>query len=378
MPKARYTRDRERGGYRFNFRQANGKYTTLRAATVPEMDNLIRQKTKEREAQQAATPNGVTVADVTAKWMPVACAELAYRSREAIEYAAGKVVTMLGDKDIAALRPSDVDNIMLSMSGMSSSAKEKVLRTLRRVCTYAQENGWIQDDPTAGKTAGGSKPAEVHALTAEQQDTLLSAVKGTRAYLFVLLCLRAGLRREEALGLKWDCVHLDSPAWIEVRGTVTFHYTEGVYQDTTKTPAARRRIPIPDDLRDALEDAQCKSTSPFVIHSADGKPCTRQSFRSMWDLVTRRQTSRSGERHLAPLTLDFDVHPHQLRHTYISELCAHSAETGLDIKTIQYLAGHTSPVTTLKIYAHVMAENQDATAEKIQKIFAKSSPISSP
>ena len=37
-------------------------------------------------------------------------------------------------------------------------------------------------------------------------------------------------------------------------------------------------------------------------------------------------------------SLDFHVTPHQLRHTYITRLF----ESGLDIKEIQYLAGHTT------------------------------------
>lgn len=48
-------------------------------------------------------------------------------------------------------------------------------------------------------------------------------------------------------------------------------------------------------------------------------------------------------------TLDFDVTPHLLRHTYITNLLY----AGVDPKTVQYLAGHENSKTTMDIYAKV-------------------------
>ena len=67
-------------------------------------------------------------------------------------------------------------------------------------------------------TIGGAPAAEKEPLTAEQQARLVAAVRGTRAAQFVMIGLYTGLRREEILGLEWDCVHLDaSPPYIAVR-----------------------------------------------------------------------------------------------------------------------------------------------------------------
>ena len=48
-------------------------------------------------------------------------------------------------------------------------------------------------------------------------------------------------------------------------------------------------------------------------------------------------------------SLDFHVTPHQLRHTYITNLLY----MGVDPKTVQYLAGHKSSKTTMDIYAKI-------------------------
>ena len=48
-------------------------------------------------------------------------------------------------------------------------------------------------------------------------------------------------------------------------------------------------------------------------------------------------------------SLDFDVTPHQLRHTYITNLI----HASIDPKTVQYLAGHENSKITMDIYAKV-------------------------
>lgn len=373
--KARYTKDRERGGYRYNFRQANGKYTTLRAATVPEMDDLIRRKTQEREALLAARPreaDGPTVAEVAEKWYKVASDGLSLNGEKALRRSTAHVTRYMGDRQISDVRPSDIDALLLQLPGKSASLRSKVLQAARGICGYALENGYIMRDPTTNKRAGGKKAVEVQPLTAEQQKILLDAVKGTRAYLYCLLTLRTGLRPEEARGLTWDAVELDA-ATLTVRQTVIFDGNRAVVSDDPKTQAAKRRIPIPRDLLDAMRTAKETACGDFVICDRDGKPLSSQAYKNLWALVKGR-TRSPGEpirkKHSAidrPIT--FPCYPYQLRHTYITELCAHSAETGLDIKTIQYLAGHKDPQITLRIYAHVLANRDAETAAKISAIF---------
>ena len=48
-------------------------------------------------------------------------------------------------------------------------------------------------------------------------------------------------------------------------------------------------------------------------------------------------------------SINFDVMPHQLRHSYITNLLY----AGVDPKTVQYLAGHENSKTTMDIYAQI-------------------------
>ncbi len=54
---------------------------------------------------------------------------------------------------------------------------------------------------------------------------------------------------------------------------------------------------------------------------------------------------------------------HILRHTYITRLF----EAGLDLKEIQYLAGHSTVEMTLRVYAHYdRLSRESQTAEKVR------------
>ena len=63
-----------------------------------------------------------------------------------------------------------------------------------------------------------------------------------------------------------------------------------------------------------------------------------------------------------------DLHgatPHILRHTYLTYLAA----TGLDVKTLQAIAGHSDIRTTMNRYAHPQKENVIRAGALVDKMF---------
>ncbi|MDO5445039.1 MAG: tyrosine-type recombinase/integrase [Eubacteriales bacterium] len=65
------------------------------------------------------------------------------------------------------------------------------------------------------------------------------------------------------------------------------------------------------------------------------------------------------------VSIDFDVQPHQLRHTFITELIL----SGANIKKVQYLAGHADVKVTLAIYAHLMENRPEDTQDAVLNAF---------
>ena len=156
-----------------------------------------------------------------------------------------------------------------------------------------------------------------------------------------------------------------------------------------KTKAAERNIPLPDRLAECLKEAKKKSTSDYVVANRDGEPLSYTQFRQFWKyIVTRTAKPRIarkpvngkekymlypelGEKarnnsHMV-YSLDFEVTPHMLRHTYITNLI-HSS---VDPKTVQYLAGHKSSKITMDIYAKVKYNTPDQLAGLLNSAFVQ-------
>lgn len=238
----------------------------------------------------------------------------------------------------------------------------------------AEANQLIESNPSVTLSAkGGKSQKKKEALSDEQVNTLLDTIKELPPYVFVMIGLYAGLRREEILGLQWDCVFLDEATpYIAVRRAWRSEKNRPVISTELKTSAAKRDIPIPKCLVDCLKEAKEKSISDYVIADSKGEPLSYSQFQRVWKYIEVRTAKErkyykyvngqkvvctihpelgSHQRNNPKLVylLDFDVTPHQLRYTYITNLIY----LGVDPKTVQYLAGHENSKITMDIYAKV-------------------------
>lgn len=98
----------------------------------------------------------------------------------------------------------------------------------------------------------------------------MDTVQGLPPYVFVMLGLYAGLRREEILALKWDAVYLDGDfPYLAVRRAWHTENNRPVILDELKTKAAERNIPLPTCLAECLKEAKANSTSEYVVANRD-------------------------------------------------------------------------------------------------------------
>lgn len=158
-----------------------------------------------------------------------------------------------------------------------------------------------------------------------------------------------------------------------------------------KTRAARRDIPIPAQLLQCLKVAKETSNSDYVIANKEGKPLSYTQFKLLWKYIDTRSTRErsyvryvNGQKVVHTVTpvlgekaahngnvvysMDFKVTPHQLRHTYITNLIY----KGVDPKTVQYLAGHENIGITMNIYAKVKYNKPEQLATAVNKALGAS------
>ena len=252
------------------------------------------------------------------------------------------IMDLLGLMPLQAVRPVHIQKVMKGVASKSESLQRQVLQTLRQLFTTAMRNGLVLHDPTDGiKITPHAKPKKKEYLTLEEQEALMASLSDPRARCFVGLCLYCGLRREEALGLQWGDIRGDK---LTVNRAITFLGNQPDPVQELKTKSSHRVIPIPQPLQTILHETP--RLGLHLVPCADGRPMTQIAFKRMWDKVVRD----------APC----EVRPHMLRHSYATNLY----RAGIDLKTAQYLLGHTTIQMTANIYTHM--EKEDAAASVIQ------------
>ena len=253
--------------------------------------------------------------------------------------------------------------MLLNISHLSASTQSQVLIYTNAVFTKAVENDIIPRSPTFNKKPTAEKPEKVKALTEAQCEALLKTMKGTRVYPFIVVCLFCGLRKGEALGLMWKDIDFENNILTVQR--ILIHpesNRHGILTPTMKSDAAHRKIPMSHEVVEVLKAEKRKSDSAYVFSMRDGRFLTAEAFRSMWDRIRYRTIGGPATGHHVHPTLDFSVHPHQLRHT----CCTRWIANGMTPKEAQYLMGHSSSDITMNVYAEYQAEQELAnTAKKI-------------
>lgn len=360
--------------YRTRIKDADGRRVSLYGKTCEELYDKVQEakrQIEEAEFRQAYP----TVAEYCEKWLKMRSATIRTTTLQRYETAVrNHIEKPIGHMYIDEVTTDDLRLMLVPLAQKSCATYSNVIMLVKNIFHSAMQSKVICYDPAAALPAkGGVAKKEKKALTDEQVRVLLDTIRDLPPYVFVMLGLYAGLRREEILALQWDCVFLDEEhPYLSVRRAWHTEHNRPVITTELKTPAARRDIPIPPCLVQCLKEAKEASSSAFVIANSRGEPLTGGQFAKIWQYIKVRSTEKryyyryiNGEsiRYVVEpklgghpsrnpklvYTMDFHVSPHQLRYTYITNLIY----AMVDPKTVQYLAGHENSRITMDVYAKV-------------------------
>ena len=378
--------------YRTRITDADGKRVDLYAPTCEELYE------KETEARRQVEDiiyrrKNPTVAEYCESWLEMQSAKVSSATIRGYSFTMKKyIIQPLGDMYMSDVTTDDIRLALIPVSKKSTAVYATVNMLIKCIFYSAERNQLLKYNPSANISAKGGIPIkEKDALTDEQIKTLLDAVRGLRPYVFIMIGLYSGLRREEILALQWDCAFLDvKTPYISVRRAWRSDHNRPVVNTILKTPAARRDIPIPPCLTACLKEAKETSHSEYVISDDNGNPLSYAQFQRLWKYVTVRSVKprnyhkyvngQSIKYTVTPIagchqknnpnieyTIDFDVTPHTLRRTYITNLLY----AGVDPKTVQYLAGHENSKTTMDIYAKLKYNKPEELLDVVNAAFGQ-------
>jgi integrase len=281
----------------------------------------------------------------------------------------GKITPALLRSTYAALRKRRLSD---TVRGHAHTLARLVLET-------AMHDGLIAKNPadTPGvrpKPERGAEQDTVQAYDREQTKWILeAAAEVTHGELVAFLAL-TGMRRGEALALRWNAVDLTRKI-AEVRATRSVSAGR-VYEGSPKTRQSRRHLPLSDDVivllghlaaktkerREALYPDRSPSAYVFpTLHGTPQRPDNvRRILLQVLDVADRRRLvaeerrARSAGEAPGPVTPLPRLRVHSLRHTFVSLLAA----SGVRLEVIAGWIGD-QPATVMKVYLHVFRQDTE-------------------
>jgi len=205
-------------------------------------------------------------------------------------------------------------------------------------------------------------------LSDAQLKRLLAFVKNDTRFperntAIVQLSFRAGLRSKEIAGLTWSMVVDDGVVGgkdceLEIRNV------------TSKGKRGGRRIPMNEDLRDALVelyeleqskgDAERGTANSFVITLAKGKTDVKSRAASVAFLMNGKRAQQGW---FAKLGFE-GVTSHAGRRTFLTKAARMVSSVGGSLRDVMELAGHSS----LQMTARYIDENAEAKRKLVSKM----------
>lgn len=343
-----------------------GTYRTKKEAQQAERDALTQQ-----ERGTLLDPAKTTVAEMLESWLTTKHGEITGQSIRDYEIIIRKhVIPALGSIPVQKLTAPRLQGQYGTWSAQGMSPRMirgchmRLSQALRQAVRFGLVASNVCDSvnpPKLGRSKADTWNGE------EAAAFLDVAITDSLHPLWHLLLLE-GMRRGEALGLRWRDVNWD-------RGTAHIVQTvapnkadrgKALIQDRTKTLAGARSVRLTKRTLAALKEHRTAQLArrlaapewqdnDLIVCTSKGTPINPGNVSRSYD----RLILKSGLRR---------IRVHDLRHTHATLLLLE----GTPAKIVSERLGHASISITLDLYSHVLPDMQDDAADAIERALGRS------
>ena len=322
------------------------------APTQKELSAKLRQHIDSYQGADLTEQSQMTLSEWLDQWLESMAGTLRPNTlRNYRSYIENHIRPGLGDKQLARLAPKDVQRFYEKLGGsLASGTVRRIHTTLHGALKAAQQAHLIASNPTeqiiAPKFSYGAKQI----LTDEQLDVFMKVIAEDEIwYDFFYTELTTGLRRGEICGLKWE-------DFDEVSGTLKICRTVyredggGLTAGDTKTSAGTRKIVLPSSTAQMLRERKRSALTEWIFPN----PLKPEQPANPGSAYRRLKTL------LKQAGLP-SIRFHDLRHTFAT----HALASGVDVKTLSGILGHTRAAFTLDTYTHTTGDMQRRASEVV-------------
>lgn len=286
------------------------------------------------------------------------------------------IAPALGRHRLANLRPQHITEWLSSMAkaaesdtrGRPSSNTRRIrFAILRRALTRAVDHGLLARSPCEAVPTPKARRnvATVHDLSLADAQALLAAAAAHRLKALWYLLVMVGLRKGEALGLRWSDLDL-LRAEIRIEQILGRVKGKGLVFSAPKTDSSRRTLPVPPAALEALQQhwaaqeiERATSAEPWPAHdliftTSTGNPIEPSGLNRQFKVLCR-QAGLPDER------------IHNLRHAAATIMRVHG---GADLFEVSRLLGHSSIRVTADMYGHTVPAAQKDIADRMSDLLS--------
>ena len=212
------------------------------------------------------------------------------------------------------------------------------------------------------------------ALTRRQQEQFLEYIRNDEHFCRYLdeikILLGTGMRISELCGLTISDLDFERRR-IRVDHQLVRTREGKRYIEKTKTECGCRYIPMSDEVYECFlnilsrrkkqkKEIMIDGYAGFILLDKSGNPKVAMHIQK----VVQRLCEKYNEENIIPLPR---ITPHVFRHTF----CTNMADAGMDLKSLQYLMGHSDASVTLNVYTHNSYEKAEESMAQIVSLGGK-------
>ncbi len=362
---------RKDGTYMYRYTDVRGKRVCVYARTLEDL--RVKEQTIQKELNDGIdyAAGEIIVLDLLKRYIATKTG-VRYNTKVGYQFVLNLVSKEnFGYLKIRDIKPSDAKQwfIKLYQDGRRYSTITSVRGVLRPAFEMAVEDDIIRRNPFSFQITdvvpNDSKTRQ--AISGEVKERFLTFIRESRHYSQyydeIIILLGTGMRVSELYGLTRADLDFEARR-IKVERQLTRTRHCEYYVEKPKTASGERYIPMTDEVYRAFQNTVQRRKQPkvellidghtsFLFLDKDGKPKVAMHL----EHVMKRIVDRYNDTHEDKLP---SITPHVLRHTFCTEM----ANSGIDLKSLQYLMGHSDAGVTLNVYTHASYEAAENAMRK--------------
>lgn len=335
---------------------------SLYGKTKQEVQEKLHDTLLQLRRDEYVPPSRLTVGEWLDEWFAVYCLTLKRNStctgyEDEINLHLKPYVGRILLQDLRAQNVQAAVNALVK-SGKAASTVRKAYTILHAALEQALINQMLLHNPSQHTILPKMEQPEIRFFTLSEQKRFIDALPDSTAGRALYFILGTGLRVAELCGLRWSDIHGSyftilqtirrNRNFREDAPTRTFLETS-----TPKTKAGRRTIPLSAKMQELLA---VQRRVQIQTRLAQGSKWNANDLVFCSDLGTPyegRNLTRALHRTLEEASIE-RLGVHALRHTFATR----AIESGMDVRTLSEILGHTKVSLTLQLYAHSSMETK--------------------